>query len=152
MISENSDVSDSDDDDDELGNEDLKRMLKIHLQQRKASEEFQRNPDTIQDEYSLYSSSLILEHDKYHDRHKKKKRCQKVLQKAKKLTIVNNKKNLKKKDNKKLKLLEAKRQRQQQQQHEKDIQYKRRKIWNFINKKDIPKVCFFLVGSFFVLC
>lgn len=116
-------------------------MLKLHLQQKEASQEFAKNPDHIQEEYSLYSSSLILEHDKYHDRHKKKKRSQKVLLKAKKIAIVNNnKKNLKKKDNKKLKLLEAKRQRQQQLQHEKDMQYKRRKIWNFINKKDIPKV------------
>ena len=121
-------------------------MLKLHIRQKKVSRSFSRNTDTCSEEYLNYASSLILDHDKYHERQKKRKKHKKLtlktskVNKNKNISLKSNKKNIKKKNQiAKQKLLEAKKQKLKMQ-HEKDVQYKRKKLWNYISKKEIPKV------------
>ena len=124
-------------------------MLKMHVLKKRVSKSFPKNIEHCMAEYSYYSSSLLLDHDRYHDRQRRRKKTKtkKVLKNnppvVKKSSLISKnlgKKNLKKKNSvAKKKLMEAKRIKLQQQ-HEKDMVYKRKKIWHFICKKDIPKV------------
>lgn len=124
-------------------------MLKLHVLKKRVSKSFSKKTEYCIDEYSHYSSSLLLDHDKYHDRQRRRKKNKKVisnkhshLQKNVALSKNLSKKTIKKKNTiAKKKLLEAKRIKLQQQ-HEKDMVYKRKKIWHFICKKEIPKVSF----------
>ena len=132
----------------------LKQMLKLHVMKKRVSKSFSKNTEHCVDEYSYFSSSLLLDHDKYYDRQRRRKKPKKViikhnhLQKSVVLSKNLGKKNFKKKNTiAKKKLLEAKRIKLQQQ-HEKDMVYKRKKIWHFICKKDVPKVSFVLSLTF----
>ena len=84
---------------------------------------------------------MVLEHDKYHDK-KKRRTGTEIIRKR---PIKFNKKKDKKLIEKDKKIIEAKLIKQKLD-YEKDMQYKRRKLWNFIVKKDIPKVCIICFG------
>ena len=126
-------------------------MLKMHVRKKAVQKSFLHNTEQCTDEYSNFASSLLSEQDKYHEKQKKRKKQKKNIKqnhvkKPINLTFSKNniKKNLKKKNAAKLKLLEAKKLKLKQQQ-EKDMTYKRKKIWHFISKKEIPKVLLFIL-------
>lgn len=132
---------DSDGTENELNDADLQEMLKLHKWQKKIGKSFQKNPAQYQDDFSFYGSSLVLEHDKYHDRQKKRTKLDHIIKKKKK------KKKCKPEgkastaaheNSKRQKIVEAKLQKQLIQQ-EKDINFRRKKLWNSIVKKEIPK-------------
>ena len=128
LLKESSDEETRDDIDDESVSEfELQQMLKLHIRTNKIKNKFSAD---IRDKYSFYGSSLVIEHDQYHDRQKKHAKI--FLTKSK---LANKK--LFAKDKKKFtdaKLLK------QKVQHDKEIAYKRKKLWNLIAKKEIPKV------------
>ena len=138
----------SDDSDDsccerEITEGDYQDMLKMHVRCKKINKSFSLCPNLYQEKYGFYGSSLILEHDKYHDRQKKRNKTEKLIIK-KKPHIENNSSNKTSVNNlaaaeHRRKLIEAKLQKQQIQK-EKDMNYKRRKLWNIIVKKEVPKV------------
>ena len=136
MCNENSD--DDSNSESEITETDLQEMLKMHLRRKKAEKAFSINLTEFQDEYSFYGSSLILEHDKYHDRQKKRSKNDKVV--LKKRSRTGSKKHEAAAQRQRHKVIEAKLQKQLIQR-EKDLNYKRRKLWNVIVKKEIPKVC-----------
>jgi len=137
FLSDSSDISSGE----ETEEFDLNLMLKIHLKHKKIESDFCYDALYYQDEYAHYSSSLITEHDRYHDRQKKRNKSSNRIQRKPKLPeqkkvthtpVVD--------ENYRRKLAEIK-EKKQRIQLEKDVQYKRRKLWNSIVKKDIPKAC-----------
>lgn len=144
------DTSDEEECEDDLISEfELKQMLKLHVLKKRVSKSFSKKSEHCIDEYSYYSSSLLLDNDKYHDRQRRRKKPKKVVNNKhshlqKSIALSKNlvsKKTIKKKNTvAKKKLLEAKRIKLQQQ-HEKDMVYKRKKMWHFICKKEVPKKC-----------
>lgn len=127
----------SSDDDDKFDQEYLQEMLKRHVSQRKYAKQFQMDSLYYHENYFSYGSSLVLEHDKYHDKKKRRTGTEIIRKKPIRFNKKKDKK-LIEKDNRKL--IEAKLIKEKLD-YEKDMQYKRRKLWNFIVKKDIPKVC-----------
>ena len=64
----------SDEEEDEevvLSDDEVQDMLREHLKQCAISKSFQVKPDTCIEKYAFYGSSLVGEHDKYHDRLKR---------------------------------------------------------------------------------
>ena len=135
LLSENSDDSERD-----ITEADLHDMLQAHVRRKKAEKSFSLDMSRFQEEYSFYGSSLILEHDKYHDRQKKRNKNDKHFPDKKPRT--DSKKIEADAQERRHKVLEAKLEKQLIQR-EKDMNYKRRKLWNVIVKKEIPKVCCF---------
>lgn len=164
---------DSDDSSSEITEEDYKEMLKIHACSKKINKSFSKHPDIYQEKYGFYGSSLILEHDKYHDRQKKRNKTVKLITSSKKKSnnesssshtktssssvssassaakaqaqaeiAAANAAKLKLEElamvEQRRKLMEAKLKKLQIRK-EKDLIYKRRKLWNIIAKKEIPK-------------
>eukprot|EP00111_Clytia_hemisphaerica_P007934 TCONS_00023061-protein len=143
LLSDNSE-SESDG---EITENEFQEMLKMHVRKKAVQKSFLRNTEQCNEEYSNFASSLLSEHDKYHEKHKKRKKQKKNIKQThvkKPINLTfsksNIKKNLKKKNAAKLKLLEAKKLKLKLQQ-EKDMTYKRKKVWHIISKKEIPKMC-----------
>ncbi|XP_047133142.1 chromatin-remodeling ATPase INO80 isoform X1 [Hydra vulgaris] len=118
--------SDEDDSNDTISEFELKQMLKLHVKANKVKKKM--SPD-IHNKYSFYGSSLVIEHDQYIDRFKKNVKTIKKSKLANKKLFNKNRKKVSD-----IKLLK------QKVHHDKEIAYKRKKLWNLIAKKEIPKI------------